>query len=327
MSYRCQLCCRDHTRTTNPTPQTVHDRTFDEDSDSEAHCGYWTAACCRECGALEPESILIAVSGAYRDYESLGPLSAVGVYFGLDNHLNEATYVRDHHPSHQKAELWAAILAIMTAMQIKAGGAAAHDAIEPICWQEDEHICPAAPTTGLRRIVIKANSRYLVQGITKNIYTWKTNSWKRSQERPLINSALFCLLDTLITTLNNEGVRVQFWDVSKKNNHMARRLAKGGLGGLTAEQVIFQFLISKFQRAIERVLGRKVAVQTDQMGTEEGTNPSSESGHPAMKSGGSVVQRAMNSTYGMTFQEAMEKMPAFRQHIYEYCRSLDAEHI
>ena len=73
----------------------------------------------------------------------------------------------------------------------------------------------------LATVVIKADSEYIVQGMTEWIFKWKQNGFKSARGRPIINADLFCEIDDKVLDLKERGVEVLFWLVSRVHNQEA----------------------------------------------------------------------------------------------------------
>ncbi|KAL9115623.1 MAG: hypothetical protein Q9187_007223 [Circinaria calcarea] len=162
---------------------------------------------CEDCGRLQrhTDSLIIAVDGACRGNGTTKALSAIGVYFAKDSSWNSSTPVYDPTPSNQKAELRACLRALATAIAVKV--------------HEMEH---------LSQIVIKADSEYVVKGMTEWIFKWETNGYKTSKGVPVTNADLFQDVNQMVTKLNQHGVEVLFWHVPRSQNKEADALANAG---------------------------------------------------------------------------------------------------
>ncbi|KAK8172895.1 hypothetical protein BKA80DRAFT_307335 [Phyllosticta citrichinensis] len=80
---------------------------------------------------------------------------------------------------------------------------------------------PKGQVPGLKQIVIKADSEYLVRGAAEWISKWKRNQWKNSRGPPVANRDLFEMLDNHIKELKEKNVLVQFWYVPREQNQEA----------------------------------------------------------------------------------------------------------
>ena len=100
-----------------------------------------------------------------------------------------------------------------------------------------EHEDPT-PLEDLTRVVIKADSEYLVKGMTTRVFKWKENGFLTSRNTPVVNADLFKAIDQEIETLNKNGVGVQFWHVPRDQNTMADYLASCKLDNISAGAAI-----------------------------------------------------------------------------------------
>jgi len=99
-------------------------------------------------------------------------------------------------------------------------------------------------------VVVKSDSRYLTDGMTRWIRTWRRET-TRAQGRTfyhgreeggerVVNSRIFRDVDELVTQVERLGTDVLFWWVSREQNREADRLAKRALlvgSGDVAEEV------------------------------------------------------------------------------------------
>ena len=83
---------------------------------------------------------------------------------------------------------------------------------------------------GAAKVVIKADSAYLVKGMTEWIFNWRENGYTNAQDFPVFNADLFRSIDQQIIELNNAGVEVLFWHVLRSRNKEADRLANDAFG-------------------------------------------------------------------------------------------------
>ena len=169
------------------------------------------------------DAIVIATDGACRDNGRPYARSGIGVFFHEYSDLNYAGMVDLETPyghTSQRAELLAAIKALEIAAWIRrenpAGGA----------FRLGK---PPGPLRRLRRVVLKADSRYLVDAMTDWIFKWRDNDYTNSRGEPVVNEDLFERLEEAVVTLNNMDVDVQFWHVSRDHNGIADWLANAGV--------------------------------------------------------------------------------------------------
>ncbi|SCO84442.1 uncharacterized protein FRV6_08569 [Fusarium oxysporum] len=162
---------------------------------------------CRSCDRITPhlDSIFIAVDGACRGNGQANAKAAIGVFFGQVSKYNQSVLLSEPHVTNQIAELRAGILALKQTKEIirtKALG------------DEPLHI-----------IVIKADSDYLVKGMTEWVFKWETNGYKTAKRKLVENAKLFQELRALVGDLNTSNVEVLFWRVPREMNKEADELA------------------------------------------------------------------------------------------------------
>ncbi|WYZ37883.1 hypothetical protein EsH8_II_001389 [Colletotrichum jinshuiense] len=195
------------------------------------------------------DSLVIAVHGVcppQNSPDSPPDRSAVGVFFGPQNLSNRACRVPDaadrghvmrdtdgsdgrDRPQHtqQRAELYAAIAGLMEVAWIAQHGGIPHGGR------------PGGRTKApfkLSHVVIKSDSAYLVEGVAggkggeaPHMKKWLANGWKNSKGEKVKNEDLWDNLMLTMMMLGKLGVAVEFWQVPKKDNKEADRLAKSGL--------------------------------------------------------------------------------------------------
>ncbi|KAG5989318.1 hypothetical protein E4U52_005666 [Claviceps spartinae] len=193
---------------------------FDED---------WTyyVACigepCKSCGTRDPHisSIVISVVAGYIGVFTAHPngacsgngtadaFMAAGVFFNTNSRYNQSLPLDGPTVTNQVAELRAGILALELAMDI---------------WWDERF--GEDGDQRLREVVIKADSDYLVKGMTDYIFKWKQNGFLTTRRTPVTNRALFEELEALVNELNSMGIDVYFWHVPRSFNQSADRLAK-----------------------------------------------------------------------------------------------------
>ncbi|KAH7035957.1 ribonuclease H-like domain-containing protein [Microdochium trichocladiopsis] len=167
---------------------------------------------CADCGALPAhlDCIVIAVDGACHNNGTPYASAAVGVFVGKNSPHNISTslMLKDTKATSQIAELNAGILGLQQALQIQRQG-----------FGEET----------LHQVVIKADSEYLVKGMTEWASRWKKNGYRTSTGKPVANLALFDRLNKLVEELNDHKVEVIFWHVTRDKNQEADRLASRAL--------------------------------------------------------------------------------------------------
>jgi ribonuclease HI len=162
---------------------------------------------CRFCDCIAPhiDSIFIAVDGACRGNGTPHARAAIGVFVAESSPFNRSLLLHQTPVSNQIAELSAGIIALEQAINILRTNALGEDP--------------------LHTVVIKADSEYLVKGMTELVFKWEVNGYKNAKGDPVKNSALFKKLNGLIEVLNTSNVEVLFWHVPREMNKEADRLA------------------------------------------------------------------------------------------------------
>ncbi|KAI9859797.1 MAG: hypothetical protein M1813_006514 [Trichoglossum hirsutum] len=165
---------------------------------------------CEHCGGLAAhvDSIIIAVDGACPNNGKAGASAAVGVFVGDRSKYGGSYVLNTAEPTNQKAELAAGIQGLETALAIQIDGIGGRD---------------------LGQVIIKADSEYMVKGMTDWIFKWRVNGYKTAKGRPVANASLFRRLEDLVLKLNKLNVEVLFWHVPRELNKDADRLANAGL--------------------------------------------------------------------------------------------------
>ena len=82
-------------------------------------------------------------------------------------------------------------------------------------------------TKGEKEITIKADSQYVVKGITEWILNWRQNGWVNSNNKPIGNMDLFKELDSLASQVNANWVWVK-GHAGEPGNEKADKLAVKG---------------------------------------------------------------------------------------------------
>jgi len=172
-----------------------------------------TRAKCIDCGQLHAHAgcLIIAVDGACRNQDTATAAAAVGVFVGDGSDYNVSKLLSTTETSTlQQAELLAAFTALKKAQRI---------AVD----------CQVHGGLTLYQIVIKADSEYLVKGMTEWIFKWEKNGYKTSKGAAVSNAKLFKALDKVVQRLNESDVEVLFWQVPRGRNQDADRLANEAL--------------------------------------------------------------------------------------------------
>jgi len=172
---------------------------------------------CQDCKGLasHEDCIVIAVDGACKDNGTAKARMAIGVFFGEGSVYNKSIRLKGDTITNQVAELQAAIVALQ---------------------QVDEIHNTKSVTGGMQlyQVVMKADSEYMVDGITNwvpKLWTWsdKDKCYWTQKGNKVANSGLFRGLDLLVQKLNCAGVEVLFWHVPRGLNTAADKLANSVL--------------------------------------------------------------------------------------------------
>ncbi|RKK65700.1 hypothetical protein BFJ69_g16056 [Fusarium oxysporum] len=162
---------------------------------------------CSNCERIAPhiDSIFIAVDGACRGNGTPDAKATVGVFVGETSSFNQSLMLHQVPVTNQIAELSAGIIALEQARDILRTRALGEDP--------------------LHTVVIKADSEYLVKGMTDWIFKWEANGYRNAKRDPVKNSTLFKKLQGLVNDLNISNVEVLFWHVPRGMNKEADKLA------------------------------------------------------------------------------------------------------
>ncbi|CZR35881.1 uncharacterized protein FPRO_03859 [Fusarium proliferatum ET1] len=162
---------------------------------------------CSRCARITPhiDCIFIAVDGACRGNGTPNAKAAIGVFFGETSPFNRSLLLRQVPVTNQIAELNAGIAALEQALEILRSEVLGEDS--------------------LHKVIIKADSEYLVKGMTEWVFKWEVNGYKNAKRDPVKNSTLFQKLQSLIEALNASNVEVLFWHVPREMNKEADKLA------------------------------------------------------------------------------------------------------
>lgn len=168
---------------------------------------------CSNCGATctHLDEIVIAVDGACRfnGRRDIRPPASCGVFVGTNFPYNRSILLNAVY-TNQVAELKAGLNGLLAAMQV----------IE----ENPEHFFDT--------VVIKADSEYLVRGMTEWVHRWQHNGWRTANGRVVVNRDHFEELMEAVNELIDMNVKVLFWHVRKEFNEEADRLANTALDAL-----------------------------------------------------------------------------------------------
>lgn len=146
---------------------------------------------------------LIAIDGGCRGNGTPQAKSAIGVYVAEESRFNASLCLPNMDiPTNQRAELEA--------------------------WLEDLIELRTAEMEYLRlplhRVVLKADSEYVVKGMTEWIFKWMKNGWKNAKGKPVANKELFDEIHEMVLILKDVNVVVLFWLVPRQGNREADAL-------------------------------------------------------------------------------------------------------
>ncbi|KAK3103528.1 hypothetical protein FSP39_019889 [Pinctada imbricata] len=120
--------------------------------------------------------------------------AGIGVYWGQDHTMNVSEPLKCNKKTNNTAEISAAIRALE---QVK--------------------------EQNLQNVLVKSDSKYVVDGITKWMVKWKTTNWLTNQGTDVENKELWIRLDVL-----NDQTKPRWQHIPRELNSMADRLAKEG---------------------------------------------------------------------------------------------------
>ncbi|RDK40245.1 ribonuclease H-like protein [Aspergillus phoenicis ATCC 13157] len=189
----------------------AHNMVFLACPDSERKCPH-----CK-CHTRHLGCIVIAIDGACRNNGRYGARASTGVYHGHDHPLNGSSSLSlNLKQTSQVAELAACERALLGAYVMQK------------CWDGLSEMTGDGEER-LHTVVIKSDSEYVVRGMTEWIFKWKANGWNTAKGLPVANQGHFKKIDSLVASLENEQVTVQFWQVPREFNQEADRLAASAL--------------------------------------------------------------------------------------------------
>ena len=172
-------------------------------SDSDAH------------SASEDVSLVITVDGASRNTGRLDVQAAYGIYFHRRARFNTAGLLH-HNPTHQRAEIYAAIKAVEICCAIV-------------------NVRPSAPV--IRPIEIRSDSAYLVNTAAPWISAWRRNNYMTDEGSPVVNLDLLTSLEGKMAFLQSCGVDIRFRQVFREETIDADKLANAFLDKINQNQM------------------------------------------------------------------------------------------
>jgi len=170
---------------------------------------------CKYCGKRprHTDSIIVAIDGACRGNGYAGARSSYGVYFSEYSSHNFSSVIEGSAQSSQRAELTACMAALnrihFFSLAVEAGFLEGLD--------------------NLSQVIVKADSEYVVRGMTEWVPKWRLNGFKNAKGRPVVNADLFREIDGQVQKLATRGVSCSFWHVPRGNNRQADQLANQAL--------------------------------------------------------------------------------------------------
>ena len=158
--------------------------------------------------------VSVFVDGACRNNGQEDPQGGCGVFWGDENPLNVSEYLVGEKQTNNRAELTAAIIALVQAKHSQ-----------------------------MKQVQISTDSKYVKEGITKWILQWKANGWKTKQKSDVLNKDLWITLDKLSSQLQLKWCWVEgHGDVA--GNLKADELAKSGI---SSESCHWQELVKSIE--------------------------------------------------------------------------------
>jgi ribonuclease HI len=155
------------------------------------------------------KSIVLSVDGACRGNNLSNPRSrgAYGVFFGPGCDWNASGMLKSDEPqSNSRAELEAVRQALQIVLARRAQG----------------------EFDGWREIIIMTDSSYVAQAFSRDIWTWETNGFRRSDGKAVKNLDLIQSIHETITAMETQ-MAVRFWRIDRQWNTEADALANRAL--------------------------------------------------------------------------------------------------
>jgi len=170
---------------------------------------------CKHCGKRPRhiDSIIVAIDGACRGNGYAGARSSYGVYYSERSPFNLSSLIKGPAQSSQKAELAACVAALDRIRGFAVIAKMGH----------------LKDLDSLSQVIIKADSEYVVRGMTEWVPKWRLNGFKNAKGRPVVNADLFREIDGQVQKLATRGVSCSFWHVPRGDNRQADQLANQAL--------------------------------------------------------------------------------------------------
>ncbi|XP_018320420.1 ribonuclease H1 isoform X2 [Agrilus planipennis] len=140
----------------------------------------------------------VYTDGACENNGKVNAKAGIGVWFGSGHSWNISEPVKGR-PTNNTAEIQACIRAI-----------------------EKAH------SNGIKKLLIKTDSQFVINSMTKWIKRWKQNNWKLSTGGDVKNKTDFVKLDTLINLLDDVQWEYVAGHAGNEGNEEADRLARNG---------------------------------------------------------------------------------------------------
>jgi len=90
---------------------------------------------------------------------------------------------------------------------------------------------------GFKRMVIATDSDYVVKGLTRWVFVWLRDNWKR-HKHPVQNRDLLIAILHEIKKWRKRGLDIQFWRIRKEWNTEASKLAREGATKSAEDQFV-----------------------------------------------------------------------------------------
>ena len=179
-----------------------------------------SSACHNSMNDMHPS--IIYTDGACQGNGKDDARAGVGVFYGKNDPRNISTYLRGKRQTNQRAEL--------TAMKLALEGIANY------AWNTTKkNKMPASTTTRKKQvIIIKSDSSYCVEGLSKRLRIWKRDGWLNKKNESVANQDLWRQVDELNTSIAlTESIDVKVEWVRGHNgdpgNEAADKLAVDGI--------------------------------------------------------------------------------------------------
>jgi ribonuclease HI len=157
---------------------------------------------------------VVAVDGACPGNGPSNGIAFNGIYFSPSPFNDHGHLLVGTPQTNQHAEIYAAIKAMKKVTEFVASDKA-----------KNLHLVAD------HKLIVMTDSAYLVNSISKHIFTWVNNGFRNSRGIPVGNRQAFETLHSLIKVIEETGLEVQFRLVPRGKNQDADRLADWALDG------------------------------------------------------------------------------------------------